>query len=239
MADDEELIRAIAEARTETGRRRYREVMVSDAPHRHAVPRARRRQLGVRRALGPARALARDRRLVTLACVAAAAVDEPIQQHVYAALAAATSRARSSRRSCCTSCTTRAGRARRRSRWPITGPSPASTPTPAPPRRDRATDGRAALGREDPRHRRDRPGREPGGEGARPRQRGLGGRAFRERASPRRISKDRASIARSSTSRRRLLRRARRHHLRTPLRARRAWGSGGPTSTPTSAGSRR
>ena len=29
----------------------------------------------------------RDRRWVTLACVAAAAVDEPIQQHVYAALA--------------------------------------------------------------------------------------------------------------------------------------------------------
>ena len=29
----------------------------------------------------------RDRRFITLACVAAAAVDEPVQQHVYAALA--------------------------------------------------------------------------------------------------------------------------------------------------------
>lgn len=84
----EHIRQSVADARTETGRLRYREVMVSDAPppltpyldkgvvdsvfgelwDRPGLPR-------------------RDRRWITLACVGAAAVDEPIQQHVYAALA--------------------------------------------------------------------------------------------------------------------------------------------------------
>ena len=82
------MAQAIAAARTETGRRRYREVMVSDAP----PPVTPYLDKGVVDSVfgelwdrpGLAR---RDRRWVTLACVAAAAVDEPIQQHVYAALA--------------------------------------------------------------------------------------------------------------------------------------------------------
>ncbi len=77
-----------AQERTETGRRRYREVMVSDAP----PPLTPYLERGVVDAVfgevwdrpGLSR---RDRRLVTLACVAAAAVDVPIEQHVYAALA--------------------------------------------------------------------------------------------------------------------------------------------------------
>jgi 4-carboxymuconolactone decarboxylase len=91
MAEDDEnerVRRAFAEARTETGRRRYREVMVSDAPP-PATPYL---EKGVVDAVfgelwdrpGLSR---RDRRFVTLACVAAAAVEEPIMQHVYAALA--------------------------------------------------------------------------------------------------------------------------------------------------------
>jgi 4-carboxymuconolactone decarboxylase len=89
MGDDQEAAAsAIASARTETGRRRYREVMVSDAP----PPLTPYLDKGVVDSVfgelwdrpGLAR---RDRRWVTLACVAAAAVDEPINQHVYAALA--------------------------------------------------------------------------------------------------------------------------------------------------------
>jgi len=88
MDDQEATASAIAAARTETGRRRYREVMVSDAP----PPLTPYLDKGVVDSVfgelwdrpGLAR---RDRRWVTLACVAAAAVDEPIQQHVYAALA--------------------------------------------------------------------------------------------------------------------------------------------------------
>jgi 4-carboxymuconolactone decarboxylase len=88
MDDQEAAASAIAAARTETGRRRYREVMVSDAP----PPLTPYLDQGVVDSVfgelwdrpGLAR---RDRRWVTLACVAAAAVDEPIQQHVYAALA--------------------------------------------------------------------------------------------------------------------------------------------------------
>lgn len=87
-AHDEQTRQAVAAARTETGRRRYREVMVSDAP----PPLTPYLDKGVVDSVfgelwdrpGLSR---RDRRLVTLACVAAAAVDEPIQQHVYAALA--------------------------------------------------------------------------------------------------------------------------------------------------------
>lgn len=85
---DEHTRHAVAAARTETGRLRYREVMVSDAP----PPLTPYLDKGVVDSVfgelwdrpGLSR---RDRRFITLACVAAAAVDEPIQQHVYAALA--------------------------------------------------------------------------------------------------------------------------------------------------------
>jgi 4-carboxymuconolactone decarboxylase len=84
----EQVSRDVAEARTETGRRRYREVMVSDAPPpvtpylAHGVVDSVFGELWDRPGLSR-----RDRRLITLACVGAAAVDEPINQHVYAALA--------------------------------------------------------------------------------------------------------------------------------------------------------
>ena len=88
MDEHEDAARAIAAARTERGRRRYREVMVSDAP----PPLSPYLDKGVVDSVfgelwdrpGLSR---RDRRFVTLACVAAAAVDEPIRQHTYAALA--------------------------------------------------------------------------------------------------------------------------------------------------------
>jgi 4-carboxymuconolactone decarboxylase len=88
MSDHDDVARELAEARTERGRRRYREVMVSDAP----PPLTPYLDNGVVNSVfgelwdrpGLAR---RDRRWVTLACVGAAAVDEPINQHVYAALA--------------------------------------------------------------------------------------------------------------------------------------------------------
>jgi 4-carboxymuconolactone decarboxylase len=86
--EHERVSRELAEARTETGRRRYREVMVSDAPPpatpylAHGVVDSVFGELWDRPGLSR-----RDRRFITLACVAAAAVDEPIQQHVYAALA--------------------------------------------------------------------------------------------------------------------------------------------------------
>jgi 4-carboxymuconolactone decarboxylase len=80
--------RAIAEARTETGRRRYREVMVSDAPPPADPYLARGVVDSVFGELWDRPGLSRrDRRFITLACVAAAAVEVPIQQHVYAALA--------------------------------------------------------------------------------------------------------------------------------------------------------
>jgi 4-carboxymuconolactone decarboxylase len=77
-----------AETRKEIGQRRYREVMVSDAP----PPMTPYLDKGVVDSVfgelwdrpGLSR---RDRRWITLACVGAAAVDEPIKQHVYAALA--------------------------------------------------------------------------------------------------------------------------------------------------------
>jgi len=87
--DDYERVKnAIAAERTETGRRRYREVMVSEAPP-PATPYLAR---GVVDAVfgelwdRPGLSL-RDRRFITIACVAAAAVDVPIEQHVYAAIA--------------------------------------------------------------------------------------------------------------------------------------------------------
>ncbi len=87
--DDEARVRqAIAEERTATGRRRYREVMVSDAPPpltpylEHGVVDSVFGELWDRPGLSR-----RDRRFITIACVGAAAVNEPINQHVYAALA--------------------------------------------------------------------------------------------------------------------------------------------------------
>ncbi len=90
MTDDErERLRAeIAAERTEVGRRRYREVMVSDAPPPMTPYLERGVVDSVFGELWDRPGLSRrDRRLVTLACVAAAAVDVPIEQHVYAALA--------------------------------------------------------------------------------------------------------------------------------------------------------
>src|SRR4051794_24739609 len=90
MPDDERrrIAGEIAEARTETGRRVYEEVMVSPAPPpmspflANGVVDAVFGELWDRPGLSR-----RDRRWVTLACVAAAAVPEPIRQHVHAALA--------------------------------------------------------------------------------------------------------------------------------------------------------
>jgi 4-carboxymuconolactone decarboxylase len=84
----ERIAAEIAETRTQRGRQRYQEVMVSEAP----MPMTPYLDKGVVDSVfgelwdrpGLSR---RDRRWVTLACVAAAAVDEPIRQHVYAALA--------------------------------------------------------------------------------------------------------------------------------------------------------
>ncbi len=86
--DDEQLRLRAAEQRSETGQRRYREVMVSPPP----PPLTPYLDKGVVDSVfgelwdrpGLSR---RDRRWITLACVGAAAVDEPIDQHVYAALA--------------------------------------------------------------------------------------------------------------------------------------------------------
>lgn len=82
MPDDHE------QARTETGRRLFREVMGFDAPP-PATP-----YLGqgvvdsVFGELWSRPGLSRrDRRLVTLACVGASGIEEAIQQHVYSALA--------------------------------------------------------------------------------------------------------------------------------------------------------
>ena len=89
--DNEEYERVkgeIAAARTETGRRRYHEGMVSDAPPPMTPYLARGVVDSVFGELWDRPGLSRrDRRLVTLACVGAAGVDTPIEQHVYAALA--------------------------------------------------------------------------------------------------------------------------------------------------------
>jgi 4-carboxymuconolactone decarboxylase len=90
MTEDERrrIAAELAEARTETGRRRYHEVMTRPAPPpvspflENGVVDAVFAELWDRPGLSR-----RDRRWVTLACVAAAAVEEPIYQHVYAAIA--------------------------------------------------------------------------------------------------------------------------------------------------------
>ncbi len=85
---DERQQSEIAEARTATGRRRYREVMVSDAPPPITPYLAQGVVDSVFGELWDRGGLTRrDRRWITLACVGAAAVDLPIEQHVYAALA--------------------------------------------------------------------------------------------------------------------------------------------------------
>ena len=84
----EQARQALTEERTEIGRRRYREVMVSDAPPPMTPYLARGVVDSVFGELWNRPGLSRrDRRFVTLACVAAAAVEVPIEQHVYAALA--------------------------------------------------------------------------------------------------------------------------------------------------------
>jgi 4-carboxymuconolactone decarboxylase len=89
VSDDSEDIRqAVADERKETGHRRYREVMVSEPPPPISPFLDRGVVDSVFGELWDRPGLSRrDRRWVTLACVGAAAVDEPIQQHVYAALA--------------------------------------------------------------------------------------------------------------------------------------------------------
>jgi 4-carboxymuconolactone decarboxylase len=80
--------REVAERRTEVGRRRYREVMVNEAPPPVSPFTANGVVDSVFGELWNRPGLSRrDRRWITLACVAAAAVDEPIHSHVYAALA--------------------------------------------------------------------------------------------------------------------------------------------------------
>jgi 4-carboxymuconolactone decarboxylase len=84
----EQARQTLAQERTETGRRRYREVMVSDAPPPMTPYLSRGVVDSVFGELWDRPGLSRrDRRFVTLACVAAAAVETPIEQHVYAALA--------------------------------------------------------------------------------------------------------------------------------------------------------
>lgn len=84
----EQARQALAEERTEIGRRRYREVMVSDAPPPMTPYLARGVVDSVFGELWDRPGLSRrDRRFITLACVAAAAVEVPVEQHVYAAMA--------------------------------------------------------------------------------------------------------------------------------------------------------
>lgn len=86
--DDDRVHRELDQARTATGRRRYREVMVSDAPPPMTPYLAEGVVDSVFGELWDRPGLSRrDRRWITLACVGAAAVDTPIDQHVYAALA--------------------------------------------------------------------------------------------------------------------------------------------------------
>jgi 4-carboxymuconolactone decarboxylase len=80
--------RDASERRTEIGRRRYREVMTKEAPPPVSPFTANGVVDSVFGELWDRPGLSRrDRRWITLACVATAAVDEPIHSHVYAALA--------------------------------------------------------------------------------------------------------------------------------------------------------
>jgi 4-carboxymuconolactone decarboxylase len=85
---NEEHRQAIAAERKATGQRRYREVMVSDAPPPLSPYLDRGVVDSVFGELWDRDGLSRrERRFITLACVGAAAVEEPINQHVFAALA--------------------------------------------------------------------------------------------------------------------------------------------------------
>ena len=78
----------VARRRTEVGRAKYLEVMVHEAPPpvspftEHGVVDTVFGELWGRPGLSR-----RDRRWITLACVASATIDTPIETHVYAALA--------------------------------------------------------------------------------------------------------------------------------------------------------
>jgi len=89
--DDEEVEqvrRALADERTETGRRHFREVTVSDAPPPMSPFIAQGVIDSVFGELWDRPGLSRrDRRFLTLGCVAAAAVEFALEQHVYGALA--------------------------------------------------------------------------------------------------------------------------------------------------------
>jgi 4-carboxymuconolactone decarboxylase len=77
-----------ARRRTEVGRAKYHEVMVHEAPPPVSPFTANGVVDSVFGELWGRPGLSRrDRRWITLACVATATVDEPIQTHVYAALA--------------------------------------------------------------------------------------------------------------------------------------------------------
>ncbi len=84
----EAFLKQAAAERTELGRQRFKEVMVSEAPPRitpymgNGVVDSVFAELWNRPGLSR-----RDRRWITLACVGAAAVHEPIRSHIYAALA--------------------------------------------------------------------------------------------------------------------------------------------------------
>ena len=133
MPDDEyeRVSRAVAEARTETGRRRYREVMVSDAPPPATPYLARGVVDAVFGELWDRPGLSRPGTAGSSRSPASPRPRSTSRSNSTCTprSRAATSRGKSSRRSCCTSPTTRAGRARRRSRWRTTAPSPASTRT--------------------------------------------------------------------------------------------------------------
>ncbi len=84
----EEFARDAALARTERGRKRYKEVMVSEPPPGISVFTGQGVVDSVFAELWDRPGLSRrDRRWITLACVGAAGADQPIQSHVTAALA--------------------------------------------------------------------------------------------------------------------------------------------------------
>jgi 4-carboxymuconolactone decarboxylase len=85
---DAEVVAESAQRRTEIGRAKYQEVMMHAAPPPSSPFTANGVVDSVFGELWGRPGLSRrDRRWITLACVASATVDEPIQTHVYAALA--------------------------------------------------------------------------------------------------------------------------------------------------------
>ena len=131
---NEESRHAVADERKATGQRRYREVMMSDAP----PPLSPYLDKGVVDSVfgelwDRAGLSRRERRFITLACVGGAAVEEPINQHVFAALASGDVTREEFQEFVLHLRTTRAGRGRRRSSLRTTRRSNGSThPEPAP-----------------------------------------------------------------------------------------------------------